>query len=502
MPQKQQQKAKAPKKLQKGGVPKGAASALGSLIGSMFGPAGTMVGGAAGNFLGKITGVGDYKVKNNSITDTGQSLSGEVPNFGPANNSVRIRHREFVGNIAVPSTPSAFTNTTYVLNPANASLFPWLAKIAENFQQYKLCGAVLVFKTTTSDYAASGALGKIAMATNYNVLDSPYANMVEMENSEFAVSGKPSMSKIHPIECASNNGPPLVRWVRDTNYDSSATSDARLYDVGTFQIATEGMPGSAGQILGGLWISYDIEFYKPIVGREGEVGPQYRQVTVPTSLVEQGVDGPNLELEIRETSYSDFSASSPDPERRAALFSGGSFLRGIFEPRLTFSSSRGYYSGASQSDAALAGAKPASQWPAQWFSGDVLRIQKNGTWTIRFKFDSQRSSGNIFTQDNNTFVVVTTQGAATIPGGVNQLDVGAVPMGYSVSLPTGTLFGGDAVAAVTLTVRNIVGTADYVTVAFNFNYLLSPSLENPTFSRSLMDITWNNIENRNYYELV
>jgi hypothetical protein len=260
--------------------PKGSFARTGGALGSIFGPKGAALGAAAGAALSRITGVGDYKVKQNSVMTDSMSFSGEVPHFGRADNATRVRHREFVTDITVGATPGNFVNTSYVINPGNAALFPWLSKIAENYQQYEMHGCVFVFKSTTSDYSSAGALGKIAMATNYNVRDSAFANMQELENAEFSVSGKPSLSRVHPIECAANNGVPLKKWVRDVQYDASGGDD-RLYDVGKFQFATQGLPSStANATIGELWITYDITLFKPIVGRL-PTQVVYNPVTVP-----------------------------------------------------------------------------------------------------------------------------------------------------------------------------------------------------------------------------
>lgn len=260
--------------------PKGSFAKAGGMLGSLLGPKGAALGATAGSMLSRITGVGDYKVKSNSIMTDTTSFSGEVPAFGRTDNSTRIRHREFVTDITVGATPASFTNTAYVISPSNATLFPWLSSLAQNYQQYRIHGMVFVFKSTTSDYSAAGALGKVAMATNYNVRDSNFANMQELENAEFSVSGKPSFSRVHPIECAPNNGTPLVKWVRDAQYDASGGDD-RLYDVGKFQFATQGLPASsANATIGELWVTYDIEFYKPIINRLA-AAVQYSPVTVP-----------------------------------------------------------------------------------------------------------------------------------------------------------------------------------------------------------------------------
>lgn len=305
-------------------VPKGTASAVGAMLGSLLGPKGALLGGMAGKAIGRISGVGDYTVSANTIhTMGGSTLSGEVPAFGRQNDSTRVRHREFIADVVVPSTPLVFNNTSYVINPSNATLFPWLAKFAENYQQYELKGMVLVFKTTTSDYAASGSLGKIALCTNYNVRDSDFANMQEVENSQFAVSGKPSLSHIHPIECASNNGVPLRKWVRDLQYDASGGDD-RLYDVGKFQIATSGLPMAPGTVIGELWVSYDFEFFKPVVGRSTEA--LYEPVSVP---VFDQVTGsfPNQPIIMSETSqYTAYTAANVN-EAYTRMVSPGLYTR-------------------------------------------------------------------------------------------------------------------------------------------------------------------------------
>lgn len=320
-------------------------------LGTVLGNVGTL----AGNAIGRIMGMGDYTVSSNSITTSATAISGEVPHFGKADNSTRVRHREFISDIAVPPGGSAFTNSTFVINPSNSQLFPWLAKFAENYQQYRVHGMVFYFKSTTSDYSAAGALGKIAMATNYNVRDLAYANMQELENAEFSVSGKPSVSRLHPIECAPNNGTPLVKWVRDTQYDASGGDD-RLYDVGKFQFAVQGLPGTPGTIIGELWVTYDIEFYKPIVGRSAPA-VQYEPVSVPEFDYNSALDG--SQWYSVETTGFDFSQSTTSQSKWEAMIEPASYSRtaisvpDVATAKISYSSSR--------SDAGV-----PSDYPCEW----------------------------------------------------------------------------------------------------------------------------------------
>jgi len=118
----------------------------------------------------------------------------------------------------------------------------------------------------TSDYSANGPLGTVMMATNYDAIERIYATKVELENSEFAVSCKPSESLIHAIECDPKYSTLEMLYVRDSSYDTAETDDRRFYDFGTFQFATSGLPGLVGSTMGEFWVSYDIELCKPIVG--------------------------------------------------------------------------------------------------------------------------------------------------------------------------------------------------------------------------------------------
>lgn len=246
-------------------IPKGTFSNVGSAAGmAAGGPSGAAIGRVIGSGLSAITGYGDYEVSMNTLNKVSTSVD-MVPAFVRNDHSVRVTHREFVRDLVVPDDPSVFVNATQPINPSNTSLFPWLATMARQYQQYRIHGMIVEFKSMSSDYAASGPLGTVCIATNYNVLDKPYPSKIALENSEFAVSCKPSMSLIHALECDPKVTGRDILYVRDLSSQSTGTADARLYDAGLLQIATAGLPGTAGSTMGEIWISYDIEFYKPVL---------------------------------------------------------------------------------------------------------------------------------------------------------------------------------------------------------------------------------------------
>lgn len=240
-----------------------APSAL-STIGGAFGP----LAGAGGNLVGqvikKIFGSGDYDVKSNSLMPL--YMGNELPGFGNLSKGTRVAHREFIANIVEPASNSgAFTLANYRINAGLAQTFPWLSTLAANYQQYKIHGMVAEFKTNSSDVTISGTsigLGTVIMATDYDSADQNYASKVQMLQSQYSTSGKPSLTMIHPFECAPDATGLKVAYTRSQAVPSG--TDIRMYDLGNFQIATSGIPNSASaQTLGELWLSYDIELLKP-----------------------------------------------------------------------------------------------------------------------------------------------------------------------------------------------------------------------------------------------
>lgn len=228
-----------------------------------------------------ISGFGDYKVNENSLL-TGGIAPPEVVN-SVNDGGVIIRHREYLGDI--PATID-FTITRYFINPGYTLTFPWLSHIATSFEQYKLRGMIFEFKSLSSDAvlssATSSALGAVIMATQYDVLDTPFPNKFTMENYLFANSDKPSCSFMHPVECSRAQTSISELYIRGNLVPPNA--DQRLYDMGVFSIATQGMQAASG-VAGELWCTYEIELYKSKVPESTEIEAAYDhfQLSAPTS---------------------------------------------------------------------------------------------------------------------------------------------------------------------------------------------------------------------------
>lgn len=232
-------------------------AAIGGALGGPIGaPIGAALGGSLGHLIHSFTGMG--KVKKNTLLSSREYAQGS---FGDG--SVRVNRREFLGNVL---GTSGFVNNSYIVNPTDANTFPWLSTIATNFEQYKPHGVMFEYRSMSSDsqVGSTVSLGQVLLATEYNVLANRFVTPEEMLNSQWSESVKPSNNCGHYIECAKGMTPNTPLYCRDPS--DGGVSDARLYDLANFQIATQGMPSSGdGQIIGQLYIIYDIELMKPVL---------------------------------------------------------------------------------------------------------------------------------------------------------------------------------------------------------------------------------------------
>jgi len=238
---------------------------LGSSIGGMVAPgigsvAGRFIGRGAGDLFGRVFGRGDYVVEQNTLK------TGPPPVFGQQ--QVRLTNREYLGEV---NGSILFANATYPINPGDSMTFPWLSRIAALFQQYEMNGLVFEFVSTSANAlnSTNTALGKVILATNYNAAESSFTDQRSALITQYSNYGKPADCLLHPIECKRSHTPVELLYVRVG--PPIAGSDIRLYDLGNFQIMTEGMQAIAD--IGALWVSYDVTLIKPVLATQGGTIP-------------------------------------------------------------------------------------------------------------------------------------------------------------------------------------------------------------------------------------
>jgi hypothetical protein len=196
--------------------------------------------------------------------------SGMPTNPAPTFNSLKggsdiiMSHREYVADV---KSSIDFAITTYPLNPGNPILFPWFSQIAQLYEEYEFLGVLLEYRSlcATAVGTTQAGMGAVITATDYDVTDKNYTSKRAMEAAEFAVSGVPYSTFIHPIECDPRRNVVSQGYVVPGILTSSqAPGDPRLSVLGNFSIATTGMQTTTDTI-GELWISYHVRLSRPIL---------------------------------------------------------------------------------------------------------------------------------------------------------------------------------------------------------------------------------------------
>ena len=211
---------------------------------------------------GGIVGSGAYGTGPSHSAFVGQGsgfvTKDQVPRMHGGGDSVRIKHREYIGDI---SSTTGFQNRVYTCNPGLPATFPWLASIAANFEQYKFLGLAFEFVSTSADAlnSTNTALGELIMTAEYNVTAPEYANLQQALNAMWSVSTKPSCNALAPVECSGAQNPLDIFYVRTGAVP--AGQDARFFDLANMQIITNGSQAAA--VVGQMWVTYDVMLMKP-----------------------------------------------------------------------------------------------------------------------------------------------------------------------------------------------------------------------------------------------
>lgn len=213
-------------------------------------------------FSGMSSGRGDYAVNSIIHSDAATDI---VPKFAIDSNAVTISNVEYVKDIYAPGSVIPFSVSTLALNPGLSQSFPWLSQVAANYQEYELMQCIYTYKTTVADFAsASGQVGQVVIATQYNPSIPAFADKETMMMYDGSASCKTSMSMLHGVECdpqklAATTG---RKYIRTGNLP--ATEDLKEYDQGVLNIAVLNPPVTyLGQVLGELWVSYTVRLKKP-----------------------------------------------------------------------------------------------------------------------------------------------------------------------------------------------------------------------------------------------
>jgi len=227
--------------------------------------------GPIGIFKGKGKGMGDMR---NAHLRGGKgkisSVAGSSSNSRPYITTISER----MERVNTVNSSVTFNNQIQcALNPGLQTCFPWLSTVAANYELYSFKKLWFEYRTTSGEVMSGSnpALGKVIMATNYDVIQPPFPGIIDMENYEGNANFPPYQTVArHTVDVNGRSMAAVLPYTRryirsgpvpDTTAEGGA-GDPHAYDVGLFQVGTQGMPADDNQV-GELWVGYSIDLIKP-----------------------------------------------------------------------------------------------------------------------------------------------------------------------------------------------------------------------------------------------
>lgn len=235
-----------------------AAGFLGDAIG------GPVAGSLFSSVASKLTGQGDYRM----VTTGAAAAKHDIPSFGNISDSgINIKNREF---ISVLKSSTSLASVRIEINPGLTGTFPFLSRIAANFEKYRFRGLVFYFKSTAASAFSSStniALGQVIMSSIPDPAEDQPGTLEQLLNRKDNSVGKPSEDILHGWECRKGTQILNEYYVRTSATDDD--QDVRFTDPGYVLLSTNANP-AADMEIGQLWVSYDVDLMIPKLSTSGD----------------------------------------------------------------------------------------------------------------------------------------------------------------------------------------------------------------------------------------
>lgn len=189
------------------------------------------------------------------VAKTAQMRTGRAEMKSLPNGDCRVSHREYLGDVkAISGTPSGYGLSVLYINPGIVNSFPWLSKLALNYESYRFNNLKFIYEPECS----TATSGTVMLTVDYDVLDAFPVDKLQVMAYRGSTRTSP-WSRVEYICKSEDLHKAKTNYVRHDDVPESA--DARLYDIGMFMCATQGAPANA--MLGELYVQYDVTLMTP-----------------------------------------------------------------------------------------------------------------------------------------------------------------------------------------------------------------------------------------------
>lgn len=167
-----------------------------------------------------------------------------------------VRHREFVSDIVRPAGAGFQLALSVPVQPGDINAFPWLSRIANNYETYVFENLSYEICTST----ATSSEGSLGMMVDYDCTDQAPTSKVEAMAAAGSVRSpvwKPSIR----LTCAKQYLHKLKE--RYTRVGSSFSGDKKMYDTGMLYVYTYNAAPVTAYEVGDLYVEYTVRLSTP-----------------------------------------------------------------------------------------------------------------------------------------------------------------------------------------------------------------------------------------------
>jgi len=189
------------------------------------------------------------------------SYRGKAPSITQSPNSCRVVHRELISSIT--GSAAFAVGATFEINPGLSVTFPWLALMAQAWEQYEFNSLKFHYVTRTG----TNVPGSVMLVPDYDAADAAPVDEATASSYQEAIEDAPWRDITCGLRKLSMNGGRTRHFVRQGSL--AANLDIKTYDVAKFFVLTT--DGTAVP-WGKLWVEYDVTFHIPQLPSSGN-GP-------------------------------------------------------------------------------------------------------------------------------------------------------------------------------------------------------------------------------------
>jgi len=170
---------------------------------------------------------------------------------------ILVTHREYFADVVAASgAPNPFNNTTYNINPGQSVMFPWLSKVAQNYESYQ-------FQKLKFDYetdAPSSLGGTVVLAVDYDSSDAPATSKQQAQAYRSFVKSAPW--KECTFQAIKEDLQKLKSHFVRPGAQPTGT-DIKLYDIGVLNVITQSV-STSNALCGELYVDYTVKLMTPV----------------------------------------------------------------------------------------------------------------------------------------------------------------------------------------------------------------------------------------------